>query len=57
MAHLILVAIESLARVAYATAFVVGMTTLFGVAIYLATGVFSSRQMWAGGHKEGSAVI
>jgi len=57
MAHLILVAIESLARVAYATAFVVGMTTLFGVAIYLATGVFSSRKMWAGGHKEGSAVI
>ena len=57
MAQMILVAIESTAKMAYATAFVVGMTTLFGVAVYLTTGVFSSHKMWAGEHKKGSAVI
>jgi len=57
MGQLVLVVIESLAKVAYATAFVVGMTTLFGVAVYLTTGVFSSHKMWAGEHKKGSAVI
>ena len=57
MAQMILVAIESTAKMAYATSFVVGMTTLFGVAVYLTTGVFSSHKRWAGERKKGSAVI
>jgi hypothetical protein len=46
-----------LAKMVYAVAFIGGMTTFFGVAIYLATGVIADRQMWSGSHKKGSAVI
>ncbi len=49
--------VEFLARVTYTLVYVVGMAAFFGVAIYLASGVIVSRNMWIGGHKEGSAVI
>lgn len=46
-----------LVKALYAVTFIGGMIVFIGIAVYLFGGVISSRKMWAGEHKSGTAVI